>query len=76
MSYLLTVAFVGNIFGSLILDKVGRRLLLLIGFAACIVCVTVNAAIIAQYGGTNNSAAFGVAPFAFANIGWKFFLVS
>jgi MFS family permease len=42
------------------MDRVGRRLMLLIGVAGCVVCVAINAAMVALYTGTDNHAGLGV----------------
>ncbi|KAF7562318.1 hypothetical protein G7046_g1848 [Stylonectria norvegica] len=124
-----SIAFLGNTIGALLLDRMGRRLMLLIGVAGAVSCVAINAAMTAQFTGTNNKAGLGVgvaalfvylvfyatfvdapmwvfigeifpnhirargialciatiamvdilflgiAPFAFAAVGWKFFMV-
>ncbi|KIW88139.1 uncharacterized protein Z519_11250 [Cladophialophora bantiana CBS 173.52] len=55
-----SIAFVGNLVGAILLDRLGRRLMLLIGLAGCIVCVAINSAMVAEYSGTDNAAGLGV----------------
>ena len=57
-----TVATLGNMVGALILDRVGRKPLLLAGLAGCMVAVILETAFIAQFAGTDNQVAlsFGV----------------
>ncbi|KAI9752419.1 MAG: hypothetical protein M4579_005643 [Chaenotheca gracillima] len=44
-----SIAFVGNLAASLIIDRFGRRILMLIGLAGCIVCISIEAAMVAQF---------------------------
>ncbi|KAH8702278.1 general substrate transporter [Talaromyces proteolyticus] len=64
-----SLAFVGNLGGSFIMDRFGRRKLLLTGLAGCIVCLCIEAAMVAEYAeaGTNKAGlGVGVAAlFAF-----------
>ncbi|KIW33344.1 uncharacterized protein PV07_00201 [Cladophialophora immunda] len=55
-----SIAFVGNLVGAFLLDRLGRRLMLLTGLAGCIICVAINAAMVAEYSGTNNDAGLAV----------------
>lgn len=125
----ITTAVVFAIVGSLLVDRIGRRMLLLIGLSGCVISLAIESAIVALYTGTSNKAGLAVgvaalyifeafycisvdicyfvisvelfpthlrakgttlafsstvltnlaflqaAPTAFANIGWKYFLV-
>ncbi|KAK4948022.1 hypothetical protein LTR10_013076 [Elasticomyces elasticus] len=53
----ITLACVGNFANAYYLDKLGRIRSLMIGITGCIVCVIIEAAIVANYGGTDNKSA-------------------
>jgi len=66
----ITVSIPSNLFGAFVMDKWGRRPLMLMGVAGCCVCLIVEAAIVATYASPiplvapNNAAlAVGVAMF-------------
>ncbi|KEF53482.1 uncharacterized protein A1O9_10457 [Exophiala aquamarina CBS 119918] len=45
----ISMGFAGNIVGSLILDKVGRRPLIILGFSGCLVALCIESALVAIY---------------------------
>ncbi|EXJ93636.1 hypothetical protein A1O1_02028 [Capronia coronata CBS 617.96] len=53
----ITLACVGNFANAFYLDKLGRVRSMVIGYVGCIVFVIIEAAIVAEYGGTTNKAA-------------------
>ncbi|KAF8139226.1 general substrate transporter [Mycena galopus ATCC 62051] len=57
----LTVSIFGNFFGAVVLDYFGRRPLMLTGLAGCVVALSIEAAIVAEFfpPGTNKAASVG-----------------
>lgn len=51
-----TVPIIGNIIGALVMDKVGRRPLMLGSIAGCLVFVSVETVMMALYTGTNHNS--------------------
>jgi hypothetical protein len=51
-----TVPIIGNIIGALILDRVGRRPLMLLSMAGCLIFVSIETAMMASYTGTTNNS--------------------
>ena len=58
-----TVATLGNLVGALILDKVGRKKLLITGLTGCMLSVCLESAMIAQFAGTSNKAGLSMGVF-------------
>ena len=58
-----TVATLGNFVGALILDKVGRKKLLITGLTGCMLSVCLESAMIAQFAGTTNKAGLSMGVF-------------
>ncbi|KAE8383905.1 general substrate transporter [Aspergillus bertholletiae] len=50
------VAFLGNFCGSLVVDRVGRKTILLFAFAGCFVCVTLEGIMVALFADSDNEA--------------------
>jgi MFS family permease len=62
----ITVGVIFNAVGALIMDKVGRKPLLLIGVGGCCACLIIEAAMVAQYAAAGtNKAGLGVGVAAF-----------
>lgn len=62
----ITVGIIFNAVGAVMMDKVGRRPLMIFGVAGCCVCLIIEAAMVATYAaaGTNKAGlAMGVAAF-------------
>jgi MFS family permease len=57
----LTVSIFGNFFGAVVLDYFGRRPLMLTGLAGCVIALSIEAAIVAEFlpPGTNKAASVG-----------------
>jgi MFS family permease len=56
------VSIFGNIAGALVVDRVGRKPLLLFAFTGCICCLSIEAAMLALYADAGtNKAGLGVA---------------
>ncbi|KAK5148110.1 hypothetical protein LTR04_000705 [Oleoguttula sp. CCFEE 6159] len=58
-----TVATLSNFFGALIVDKVGRKPLLITGLAGCMISLTLETIMIARYAGTTNNAGLSMGVF-------------
>ncbi|ETI26159.1 hypothetical protein G647_02936 [Cladophialophora carrionii CBS 160.54] len=58
-----TVATISNFVGALLLDRVGRKPLLLAGLIGCMLSVCLETAMIAQYAGTTNHAGLSMGVF-------------
>ncbi|TKA52875.1 hypothetical protein B0A49_11489 [Cryomyces minteri] len=58
-----TVATLSNFFGALIVDKVGRKPLLITGLAGCMISLTLETVMIARYAGTTNNAGLSMGVF-------------
>jgi len=58
-----TVAMCGNYINSLLIDRVGRVKLLLIGFSGCLISLCFEAAMVATYVGTTNHAGLDAGVF-------------
>ncbi len=58
-----TVATIANFGGALVLDRIGRKPLFMIGLAGCLVCVSLESAMIAQFAGTTNKAGLSMGVF-------------
>ncbi|OQU93801.1 hypothetical protein CLAIMM_00268 [Cladophialophora immunda] len=58
-----TVATISNFTGALLLDKVGRKPLLLAGLTGCMLSVCLETAMIAEYAGTTNKAGLSMGVF-------------
>lgn len=58
-----TVATIANFVGALLLDRVGRKPLLIIGLMGCLLSVSLECAMIAQYAGTTNRAGLSMGVF-------------
>jgi len=58
-----TVATVANFTGALLLDRVGRKPLLMIGITGCMLSVCLETAMIAQFAGTTNHAGLSMGVF-------------
>jgi MFS family permease len=58
-----TVATIANFIGALLLDRVGRKRLLLTGLAGCAIAVSLESAMIAQFAGTTNRAGLAMGVF-------------
>ncbi|KFY96026.1 hypothetical protein V500_02588 [Pseudogymnoascus sp. VKM F-4518 (FW-2643)] len=50
------LALLGNLVGSWVVDRVGRKPLLLFSFAGCFICILLEGVIVGQYAGTDNTA--------------------
>ncbi|KAI0131935.1 general substrate transporter [Xylariales sp. AK1849] len=50
------IALIGNVVGSMVVDRVGRRAITMFGFIGCAACLAVETAMVALYAGTNNTA--------------------
>ncbi|RVX68249.1 hypothetical protein B0A52_07252 [Exophiala mesophila] len=46
-----TVPIIGNLVGAMLIDKVGRRPLMLLGLGGCAVCLSIEAAMVASFTG-------------------------
>ncbi|CAK7235557.1 hypothetical protein SBRCBS47491_009333 [Sporothrix bragantina] len=60
-----TIATCGNYISSLLMDRVGRVKLIIIGMTGCMVCLILLAALTATYGGTTNKAGLHAGVFFF-----------
>ncbi|KIW83322.1 hypothetical protein Z517_02567 [Fonsecaea pedrosoi CBS 271.37] len=58
-----TVATISNFIGALLLDRVGRKPLLLAGLTGCMLSVCLETAMIAEYAGTTNKAGLSMGVF-------------
>ena len=58
-----TVATISNFIGALLLDKVGRKPLLIAGLTGCMLSVSLETAMIASYAGTTNQAGLSMGVF-------------
>ncbi|KAK4936073.1 hypothetical protein LTR10_022975 [Elasticomyces elasticus] len=58
-----TVATISNFVGALLLDRVGRKPLLLTGLTGCMLSVALETAMIAEYAGTTNKAGLSMGVF-------------
>ncbi|KAL2826242.1 general substrate transporter [Aspergillus cavernicola] len=50
------IALLGNMLGTWIIDRVGRRMVLLVAFIGCFVCVLLEAIMVALYADSDNTA--------------------
>ncbi len=51
-----TVALLGNMIGVVLVDRIGRKKIMLFGFIGCLFSLTVEAIVVALYAGTTNVA--------------------
>ncbi|KAK7900645.1 hypothetical protein LTR67_002928 [Exophiala xenobiotica] len=58
-----TVATISNFIGALLLDRVGRKPLLIAGLTGCMLSVCLETAMIAEYAGTTNKAGLSMGVF-------------
>ncbi len=58
-----TVATIANFVGALVLDRIGRRKLFIIGLTGCLISVSLESAMIAQFAGTSNKAGLSMGVF-------------
>jgi len=65
-----TVATISNFVGALLLDRVGRKPLLITGLTGCMISVCLESAMIAQYAGTTNQAGLAM------GVVFSFFFIS
>ncbi|KEF63824.1 uncharacterized protein A1O9_01802 [Exophiala aquamarina CBS 119918] len=58
-----TVAWLSNFAGALVLDRVGRKPLLITGLTGCMISLSLETAMIAQFAGTTNKAGLSMGVF-------------